>query len=296
MQNLVSVYEQHLALIQRFIVSSLRVIDLDLFDDDKIRRLFTMFPSLELIYQCDASLVQNSANIYRDRRDPDQSGIDRSYLIDFDAINAEGVYFHDPYFSTATGRLCITVVYKTRTGYIFFDFVLRNLLERFDLIEARTGFRLMSRYAYAVIGGGLLFFGIFVVLYGFYSFGGYLFGEEGLSLDAVFKPVIALTLGLAVYDLGKTIYEQEVLPKTQHVQESFNAKTLLNFSVSIIIALLIEALLVVFKISISDYRDLPYAATLIGALSGLLLVFSVFVYLVKRSAWMERDHNGPEKR
>jgi uncharacterized Tic20 family protein len=78
------------------------------------------------------------------------------------------------------------------------------------------------------------------------------------------------------------------LPKTQHVQESFNAKTLLNFSVSIIIALLIEALLVVFKISISDYRDLPYAATLIGALAALLLVFSLFVYLVKKSSVMEK--------
>jgi hypothetical protein len=188
--------------------------------------------------------------------------------------------------------MCLTVVYATKTGYIFLDFKLRGLLERFDLIEIRSGFRRLTRYAYAVIGGGLLFFGLFVVIYGFYSFGLYLFGVKELSLDVVFKPVIALTLGLAVFDLGKTIYEQEVLPKTQHVQDSFNAKTLLNFSVSIIIALLIEALLVVFKISISDYRDLPYAAALIGALSALLLVFSVFVYLVKKSGTAHRANTS----
>jgi uncharacterized Tic20 family protein len=63
------------------------------------------------------------------------------------------------------------------------------------------------------------------------------------------------------------------LPKTQHVSDTFNAKTLLNFSVSIIIALLIEALLVVFKID-HDYKDLPYASTLIAALAFLLLVFA----------------------
>ena len=122
-----------------------------------------------------------------------------------------------------------------------------------------------------------------MVLYGFYTFAGYLFAIEPLSIDTVFKPIIALTLGLAVYDLGKTIVEQEVLPRTQHVSDVFNPKTLLNFSVSIIIALLIEALLVVFKISLHNYKDLPYAATLVGALSFLLLVFAILVYIIRKT-------------
>ena len=92
-----------------------------------------------------------------------------------------------------------------------------------------------------------------------------------------------MTLGLAVYDLGKTIVEQEVLPRTHHVSDVFNPKTLLNFSVSIIIALLIEALLVVFKISLHNYKDLPYAATLVGALSFLLLVFAILVYIIRKT-------------
>ena len=98
----------------------------------------------------------------------------------------------------------------------------------------------------------------------------------------VFKPIIALTLGLAVYDLGKTIFDQEVLPKTHHKTEGFNVNTLLKFSVSIIIALLIEALLVVFKISLHDYTQLSYAAMLIASVSSLMLVFAIFVYLSKK--------------
>ncbi len=287
MQNLVSSYESHAPLLQRFILSSIRKIGLNTLNDKSIERLFAIFPSLELIYECDEGYAQVSPNHTQNERDAAAVGADRSYLVNESEME-QGFSFLDPYISTATGHLCVTVVYATKKGYIFLDFRLRGLLERFDLIESQTGFKRVSRYAYAVIGGGLLFFGIFVVLYGFYAFGGYLFADDQLSLDSVFKPVIALTLGLAVFDLGKTIYEQEVLPKTQHVNESFNAKTLLNFSVSIIIALLIEGLLVVFKISISDYRDLPYAATFIGALSALLLVFSVFVYLVKKSAAIER--------
>lgn len=292
MQNLVSSYESNAALLQRFIISSIRKIGLKTLNDTTVERLFTIFPNLELIYESDEGFAQISPNYMQGESDASVIGSDRSYLVNESAMG-DGYAFLDPYISTATGHMCVTVVYATKRGYIFLDFKLRGLLERFDLIESRSGFRQLSRYAYATIGGGLLFFGVFVVLYGFYTFGAHLFGTETLSLDVVFKPVIALTLGLAVFDLGKTIYEQEVLPRTQHVSESFNAKTLLNFSVSIIIALLIEALLVVFKISISDYRDLPYAASLIGALSALLLVFSVFVYLVKKSSVL--GNNGSVK-
>jgi hypothetical protein len=282
MQDLVRSYSANAPLIQKFILTTLGNVSLKTLNVQLIERLYKTFPSLELLYKCDAGFVQNSPNIYINREEHHHIGVDRSYLIDEIAIE-KGYYVSDPYISTATRYLCITVVYAVGDGYLFMDFRLRKLLERFDLIEKNNLFKYMNRTSYAIIGGGLLFFGVFVVLYGFYTFAGYLMAEEPLTIDAVFKPIIALTLGLAVYDLGKTIFEQEVLPRTQHVSDTFNAKTLLNFSVSIIIALLIEALLVVFKISIHNYKDLPYASTLIAALAFLLLVFAVFIYLVRKS-------------
>ena len=282
MQNLVRSYAANAPLIEKFIITSLGRVSLKTFNVQLAERLYKTFPSLELIYQCDEGFVQNSPNIYIDREEAHHAGADRAYLVDENSLE-KGYQVSEPYISTATGHLCITVIYAVPEGYLFLDFRVRSLLERFDLIEKNDVFKRINRSSYAVIGGGLLFFGVFVVLYGFYTFGGYLVGAEPLSMDTVFKPIIALTLGLAVYDLGKTIFEQEVLPKTQHVSDAFNAKTLLNFSVSIIIALLIEALLVVFKIALHDYKDLPYASTLIAALSFLLLVFAVFIYLVRKS-------------
>jgi hypothetical protein len=282
MQDLVRSYAANAPLIQNFILSTLGNVNLKSLNVQLIERLYKTFPSLELLYKSDEGFVQNSPNIYLDREDHSQIGADRVYLIDQVQI-LKGHYISDPYISTATGFLCITVVYAVSEGYLFLDFRLRKLLERFDLIEKNDVFKFINRSSYALIGGGLLFFGIFAVLYGFYTFTEYLFAIEPLSIDTVFKPIIALTLGLAVYDLGKTIVEQEVLPKTQHVSDVFNPKTLLNFSVSIIIALLIEALLVVFKISLHNYKDLPYAATLVGALSFLLLVFAIFVYIIRKT-------------
>ena len=283
MQNLVSTYNDNAELIQKFILASIEKVGIVHLTNSNVKHLFSVFPSLELAYETDEGLVQTSPNYARSKNDPSAVGADRSYLIDENRLNT-GYYFHAPYLSTTTGHLCVTIVYRTaKGGFILLDFEIRSLLERFMLIEKNGVVKVTHRILYGIIGGGLLFFAIFVVLHGMYTFGQYLFGSGELPLEMVFKPIIALTLGLAVYDLGKTILEQEVLPKTEKVQDGFNVKTLLNFSASIIIALMIEALLVVFKITISNYHDLPYAASLIGALSLLIFVFATFVYVVKKS-------------
>lgn len=276
MQNLVNSYKENAGLIEPFITSSLKQLDRNVDIHDLSDKLYKAFPSLELVYTADIACVQNSKNIYRDREDEMASGQSRKYLIVDDQAE---IYFHEPYISTATGNLCMTVVNRIDGGYLFLDLRVRSLLERFDLIQSQSGVNLLNKIAYAFIGGGLLFFGLFLVGYGFYDFLGYFIQDHGLSLETVFKPIIALTLGLAVYDLGKTILDEEVLPNTHHKSEGFNAKTLLKFSVSIIIALLIESLLVVFKISLVEYKDLPYAAMLIAAVSLLILVFAIFIYL-----------------
>lgn len=288
MQHLVKLYEQNSNLIEKFIVSSLRRVHMDRIDNESYKLLRDSFPSLELLYVCDDNMIQTSANYGESGEDLTQIGKNRGYLIDNGSMT-EDYYVTEPYISSATGMLCITIVYKYEGGFLFLDFRLRSLLERFHLIEGNTRFRQLSRLSYGLIGGGLLTFGLFVVLYGLGSFVLYLMSDAALNLEIVFKPVIALTLGLAVFDLGKTIFEQEVLPRTQNISDIFNPKSLITFMVSIIIALLIEALLIVFKIAISDYKDLYYASALIAALSLLLYVFSLFVRMQQKNSAKENE-------
>lgn len=276
MQHIMKLYEQNSNLIEKFIISSLKQINLEHASEEAFRELNFSFPSLELMYECDKNLIQVSPNIGEAKANKEHIGRNRSYLCDVNSVK-DSIYISEPYISSATGYLCITVITKHQEGYLFYDFRVRTLLERFHMIEANTNFRRLSRVAYSIIGGGLLIFGLFVALYGLGSFVYELFIENDMSLELVFKPVIALTLGLAVFDLGKTIFEQEVLPRTQNITEVFNPKSLVTFISSIVIALLIEALLIVFKISINHYQDLPYAAILIVAISFLLYVFSRFI-------------------
>lgn len=286
MQHLAKLYDNNAALIQKFIISSLRRLQLREVNNETFKTLKEAFPSLELLYECDPQLVQVSANYGEGIYDVEQIGKRRDYLVEADAI-VGGYYISDPYISSVSGTLCITVVHQCQGNYFFLDLRLRKLLERFHLIESNTRFRQLSRFSYGLIGGGLLTFGLFVVLYGLGSFVMYLLSDEPMSLEIVFKPVIALTLGLAVFDLGKTIFDQEVLTSAQNITEVFNPKSLITFMVSIIIALLIEALLIVFKIAIHDYKDLYYAAALIVALSLLLYVFSLFVDMQQKNKKLE---------
>jgi hypothetical protein len=278
MQQLVKLYEENRPLIEKFILSTLTRLNFEETTLETYKKLHETFPSLELMYECDKDLVQISANLGEDFEEIEHIGRKRDYLIEEKELSRR-YFISDPYISSATGNLCITVIYKHNDGYLFLDFRLRSLLERFHMIEANTRFRKLSRFAYFLIGGGLLAFGLFVSIYGLVSFGIYLFSEVKMDLEIFFKPVIALTLGLAVFDLGKTIYEQEVLPRTQNISDGFNPKSLITFMASIMIALLIEALLIVFKISINDYHDLPYAAVLIIAIALLLFVFGRFVQM-----------------
>ena len=295
MNYLVQPYERNRQLIQKFIISTLRRLDLKQATSTTYKELSESFPSLELMYECNNDLIQISPNIGKDTEEIAQIGKKRHYLVEKGAFEKSDYFVSEPYISSATGRLCITVIHKHENGYIFLDFKVRTLLERFHMIEADTRFRQLSRFSYSLIGGGLLLLGLFVAVYGLVSFGIYLFSDAQMELEVVFKPVIALTLGLAVFDLGKTIFEQEVLPRTQNISEVFNPKSLITFMSSIMIALLIEALLIVFKISINNYHDLPYAASLIIAISLLLFVFSRFVYSRKKeggdmAASKEKSH------
>ncbi len=283
MQNLVNLYERNRPLIEKFIASSLKRAHLKTITSQSYPLLKESFPSLELIYACDKEMNQFTANFGERIEDETRIGENRSYLLDMKQFDGE-FYATEPYISSLTGTLCITVIFRYGENFLFLDFKLRTLLERFRLIEGNSVFRMLSRVSYGIIGGGLLLFGLFVVFYGIGSFLHYLFSDAEMNLEIVFKPVIALTLGLAVFDLGKTIYEQEVIPRTQSISEVFNPKSLVTFMVSIIIALLIEALLIVFKISINDYKELHYAAALILALAALLYVFSKFITPLRSGA------------
>ncbi len=55
-----------------------------------------------------------------------------------------------------------------------------------------------------------------------------------------------------------------------------------KFLITIIIALSIEALIVVFKIAINNYDKMINALYLISGISLILVALSIFIYLTKK--------------
>ena len=89
-------------------------------------------------------------------------------------------------------------------------------------------------------------------------------------------------MGLAIFDLARTILQQEVLLKNYYSSGAKDSNVLVKFLISIIIALSIEALMVVFKIALGDYHDMQYAVYLILGVATLILCLGVFTFFVRR--------------
>lgn len=137
-------------------------------------------------------------------------------------------------------------------------------------------FNFMTKVIYALIGYGLSIFALILIFYAFYNFLNHSMDESISIFQLIFKSTIALTLGLAIFDLAKNLLEHEVIFKEQFSDESGSHKLLEKFLISIIIALSIEALMTVFKIALTDYKDIIYAVYLILAISVMIVSLSFF--------------------
>ncbi|BCD46480.1 N-linked glycosylation glycosyltransferase [Helicobacter suis] len=97
------------------------------------------------------------------------------------------------------------------------------------------------------------------------------------DIKEVFHPIVLLTLALATVDLVKAIFEEEVLGKNSGDNHHAIHRTMIRFLGSIIIALAIEALMLVFKFSISSPDKIVYAVYLTGGVAALLISLAIYV-------------------
>jgi uncharacterized membrane protein YczE len=101
-----------------------------------------------------------------------------------------------------------------------------------------------------------------------------------VAIETPFGVVIYLSLALAIFDLGKTTLEEEVLLYKDILRHSSTRRTITRFISVIIIAVSIEALLMIFKTALHGNSEYFIEAVWIIIAAGLLLVsLGVYVYL-----------------
>ena len=274
MKVVINLYKRHQVTVDNYITTAIKNAPRDYIEHaDQILKKYTFF---ELLYSVDQRYRQVSPAICRKKREDLNVGSDKSHYFTKLELDEDGFYISNPYIHYRTGKASITVVRKVDGIYYVFDCDLITVLEDLRLIQFNSAHHKFKQAVYMFGSGLLVAIALALLLYGGYKFVMTFFGTHTDFLQDIFKAIIAATLGIAIFDLAKQIIEHEVIFHTFTHDESREYKVLGKFLVSIIIALLIETLMVVFKIALNDYKDMQAAFFLLIGTTAMFVGLAYF--------------------
>ena len=160
---------------------------------------------------------------------------------------------------------------------ICIDITLQNILKMVHPSSIDSTFGSISKWVYTAFSIALFAVALLLFIKGVTSFLHFGFNIGEIDINKIFKSTILLTLSLAIIDLVKAIFEEEVLGHEKKKSNSDSHQTMVRFLGSIIIAFSIEALMLVFKFALTDPDKLLYAVYLLGGI-GILILFSIGVF------------------
>ncbi|MBA1419775.1 MAG: hypothetical protein FAF03_02660 [Epsilonproteobacteria bacterium] len=251
----------------------------------KLESLNDSVTKAEAIYALDANGIQITDNISKDKKlrgigkGSDRS--DRAYY--YKTIKEHRCVLTDPYPSYVSNTMVVTSafpIYDEEDNLlciICVDISLANILRMVHPSSVDSFSGQLSKVAYTAFSIALAAVSLLLFVKGVTSF--MHFGLDFMSIDInqMFEATILLTLSLAIFDLVKAIFEEEVLGKEKKQGSAEGHQTMIRFLGSIIIALSIEALMLVFKSALTDPAKLQYAVYLMAGVSFLLLSLSVYI-------------------
>jgi hypothetical protein len=257
----------------------------------KVDTLQRALPQAEVVYVLDGSGEQIIDNISKDSsltgfgKGEDRSN--RAYY--YRTMNEHRCILTDPYPSLVSNRLVVTAtfpIYDAEGKLLYIicvDISLEDILRMVHPTSVDSHFGKLSKVVYAAFSVALFAISLVLFLKGvslFMDFGMHL---KHLDINEVFKATILLTLSLAIIDLVKAIFEEEVLGYEKKEGSGDSHQTMVRFLGSIIIALSIEALMLVFKFALTDPTKVLSAVYLIGGVTALIIGLSVYMKFSRES-------------
>jgi len=237
---------------------------------------------LEAIYILDAKGVQvtDTYSPKKGLRKKDKGTNRSSRAYYYRAVRQKKSILTDPYPSILTNQLSITTsmpIYDENNKLLYvviLDISLKDIEKIVYTDLLGRGFIKFNKIAYSLFSLSLIGVAFLLFSKGIYDL--FFYGTNKFDLKQMFKSTILLTLSLAIFDLVKTIFEEEVLGKHKKTI-SLQNKTMAKFLGSIIIALAIEALMLVFKFALTDPTKLLYALYIIVGVTMLLLGLAFYI-------------------
>ncbi len=210
---------------------------------------------------------------------------DRAYY--YRAVREGRCTITDPYPSLITKELTITAsqpIYceKGELKYVAcLDMPLDEVIKISHLNTSDMVFAKLFKYGYGLFAFALIAIALLLFISGIQSFFVFEISPSHFKIKDVFEATILMTLALAIFDLAKTLIEEEILGRHKEQNISGPHKTMVRFLGSIIIALSIEALMLVFKFAITDPAQLIYAMYIIAGVAMLLIGLAVYIKFTK---------------
>jgi hypothetical protein len=252
----------------------------------RIEHLKEAIPYAEVIYALDGRGIQMVDNI---SSNPKLNGIgkgedrsDRAYY--YRTLKEHRCILTDPYPSLVSNELVVTAsfpLYDTENkliAIICVDITLKNILKMVHPSSVDSNFGVASKWVYAAFSVALMGVALLLFIKGITSFLHFGMDFNNIDINEVFKSTILLTLSLAIVDLVKAITVEEVLGREKkHGSTDDTHQTMVKFLGSIIIALSIESLMLVFKSALIDPTKIEYAVYLIVGVSFLLVSLSLYI-------------------
>jgi len=193
----------------------------------------------------------------------------------------------DPYPSLITGDLTVTAsapIFDENGSLKYvacIDMPLEEVLKIAHLNKMDTFFSEFFKFTYGAFALALVAIALLLFVKGIESFFLYGISVGHFKIKDVFEATILLTLSLAIFDLSKTLIEEEILGRYKEHDISGPHKTMVRFLGSIIIALSIEALMLVFKFAITDPNKLIYAMYIVGSVGVLIVSLAIYIKFTK---------------
>ena len=290
MREVINIYKKHKINVDNFISIVIKTLPDDYIKNSKY--ILEKNRYIQLLYSVDENYKQSSPVICRKSVDEMHLDSDKSHYFMRLDLNKDNIYISNPYIHYRTGKASLSVVKKQNDSYYIFDFNLIYLLEELKLIDYNSTYDKFKRLIY--IFGSFMLGIISIVLIGH---GGYTFmtmtaNPHGFDFfETTFKAIISVTLGIAIFDLAKQIFEHEVIFHSFSHANDRQYKVLGKFLISIIIALSIETLMVVFKITLDDYKNMDSAFYLLFGTTIMFIGLAYFYKSITQSAILEKKQS-----
>jgi len=251
-----------------------------------IDKLQEALPKSEVVYAIDGNGIQITDNIATSQKingfGKGEDRSDRAYY--YKTLKEHRCKLTDPYPSLLSNELVVTAAFPlydiedNLLAVICVDISLKNILKMVHPSSMESSFGKLSRWVYGAFSIALFMVALLLFVKGVSSFMSFGLDFGNIDINNMFKSTILLTLSLAIVDLTKAIFEEEVLGRERHTGSSEEShQTMVRFLGSIIIALSIEALMLVFKFALTDPEKLLYAVYLLGGITSLILGLSLYL-------------------